>query len=138
MSKVYIAGVWDTFHIGHLNILQRAKALGDFLVVGVLTDEATERYKPRTIIRQKDRLEIVKAIKYVDMAFFQKDTDPTKNGELQYFNPDILIHADDWDYVPGQDWMLEKQKTVMLLPYTPNISSTLIRERIIDCQPKEH
>ena len=127
LKKVYIGGVWDLYHTGHLNILQKAKALGDYLIVGVLTDDATERYKPRAIIREYDRLRIIRSIKHVDLAVLQSDTNPTKNGQLQYFNPDILVHADDWDEVPGQEWMLEHDKEVIFLPYTKSISTTEIR-----------
>jgi len=125
--KVYIAGCWDLLHIGHLNILQRAKALGDVLIVGVLTDDGAAAYKNRPIIREDDRLCLVSALKCVDMAILQSDTDPTKNGELQLIDPDILVHGDDWHKIPGQEWMFRNRKEVMFLDYTPGVSTTEIR-----------
>ena len=127
LSKVFIGGVWDLLHIGHLNILQEAKALGDFLIVGVLTDDAVERYKPRTIIREDHRLLMVRALSCVDLAILQDDTDPTKDKLLQYYEPDILVHGDDWDKIPGQEWMEQNGKEVVFLPYTSSVSSTQIR-----------
>ena len=65
----YTTGVFDMFHIGHLNILKNAKRMCDYLIVGVSTDELVQQYKGKTpIIRFDERLEIVKAIRYVDKA----------------------------------------------------------------------
>lgn len=124
---VYCGGVFDLFHVGHLNILQKSKALGDILIVGVLTDAATERYKPRAVIREDQRLQIVRGLSCVDLAVPQSDSDPTKDGQLQGYNPDILVHGSDWDKAPGQEWMLKHDKEVVFLPYTLSISSTEIR-----------
>lgn len=128
--KVYIGGVFDLFHIGHLNILERASKLGD-VYVGVLTDEAASRYKPKPIIPLDERLAIIKAIKYVTHAFPQHDTDPTLHGEIQAIEPDILLHGDDWNKVGGQLYMRLRGKETIFLPYTKGISSTDIKQRIL-------
>lgn len=129
-KKVYIGGVFDLFHIGHLNILKNASHLGD-VYAGVLTDEAASRYKSKPIIPLYERLAILNAIKYVTDAFPQYDTDPTIHGEIQSVEPDILLHGDDWDKVGGQDYMNSRGKETIFLPYTKGISSTDIKKRIL-------
>lgn len=129
---VFIGGIWDLFHVGHLNILKSAKELGDRLVVGVLSDFAASRYKRSPIMTCRERVRIVQAISVVDEAIIQLDTDPTKFGELQAVKPDILVHGDDWDAVPGQEWMERNGKEIVFLPYTQGISTTEIIERIKD------
>jgi len=130
-KKVYIGGVFDLFHIGHLNLLKRANELGD-VYVGVLTDEAASRYKPRPVIPLDERIAIIKAIRYVTDAFPQYDTDPTLHGEIQLIEPDILLHGDDWNQVGGQQYMESRGRRTIFLPYTKGISSTDIKKRILE------
>ena len=81
MSKIigYTTGVYDMFHIGHLNILKKAKEQCDYLIVGVTTDELCfSRKNKYPIINQDERLEIIDSIKYVDRAVFQTDMDKLK------------------------------------------------------------
>jgi glycerol-3-phosphate cytidylyltransferase len=129
---VFTAGVFDLFHVGHLEILRRCKELGDFLVVGVLTDEAASAYKPKPVIPYKQRKEIICQIKYVDAVFRQLDTNATEL--LKQINPDILVHGDDhtpgWEI--GQTWMKERGKEFVLLPRTTGVSSTDIKKLCSD------
>lgn len=129
----YTAGVYDMFHIGHLNLLKNAKGLCDKLIVGVSTDELVAEYKnKKTIIPFKDRIEIVRSIKYVDVAIPQDELDKYKMWEkLKY---DILFVGDDW--YNNKNWnelnkKLEKVGVnIVYFPYTKEISSSKLRKTI--------
>lgn len=126
---VYAAGTWDLFHIGHLNIFKRAKGLGDKLIVGVSTDELVETYKGRRpVVPFEQRLAIVEAIRYVDLAVPQTDLDKTEM--LKKLNADILVAGDDWDSLKGQEWMEANGKKVIFLPRTVSTSSSELRKTI--------
>lgn len=129
--KVFIGGVWDLFHVGHVRILERAAALGTRLVVGVLTDDAAARYKAeRPVVPFEQRLEIVRALACVDEAIQQNDTDPTADLKALGIKPDYLVHGDDWDRVPGVDYVTEYGGKAVFLAYTKGVSTTAIREAI--------
>lgn len=126
---VYAAGTWDLFHIGHLNILKRAKGFGDKLVVGVSTDELVAQYKKRKpVIPFEQRMAIVEAIRYVDLAVPQTDLD--KTTMLKKLNADVLVAGDDWDRLQGQEWMEANNKKVIFLPRTSDTSSSELRSSI--------
>lgn len=129
----YTAGVYDMFHIGHLNLLRNAKSLCDKLIVGVSTDELVEEYKnKKTIIPFKDRIEIIRAIKYVDLAIPQDELDKYKMWEKLKF--DILFVGDDW--YNNKNWNKLNEKfekvgvKVVYFPYTKEISSSKLRKTI--------
>lgn len=132
MSVVFTAGVWDILHIGHVNLLRRAKALGDTLVAGVLTDEAAERYKPRPVMPFEQRLELVRALRMVDDVVTVHDTNATP--VLIELNADILVHGSDISHKPGweigQTWMRENGKQFVVLPYTEGVSSTRLKDAV--------
>jgi glycerol-3-phosphate cytidylyltransferase len=91
----YTTGVYDMFHIGHLNILKRAKEQCEFLIVGVSTDELVSEYKHKTpIIPYKERVEIVKAIRYVDEVVPQTSMDKLNAWKKLHF--DVMFHGSDW------------------------------------------
>jgi len=121
MIIVYTYVVADLFHIGHLKVLQQAKELGDYLIVGVLTDEAVMGYKRKPIIPFDERLEIVKNIKCVTDAIRQDDVDPTEPTETikcLLVKPDILTHGDDWDdNFPGAEYMRSIGKKAQTVKY---------------------
>lgn len=127
---IYTAGVFDCFHIGHLNILRKAKEFGDKLIVGVSTDELVKKYKGvSTIIPFEERVEIVKSIRYVDEVIPQYDRNKIKALDIVKF--DIWIIGDDW-YGNEYYMNIEKEFTkrgvkTVWLPYTKGISSTRIR-----------
>ena len=121
------------FHIGHLNLLRNAKSLCDKLIVGVSTDELVEEYKnKKTIIPFKDRIEIIRAIKYVDLAIPQDELDKYKMWEKLKF--DILFVGDDW--YNNKNWNKLNEKfekvgvKVVYFPYTKEISSSKLRKII--------
>jgi rfaE bifunctional protein nucleotidyltransferase chain/domain len=129
---VFTAGVWDILHVGHLNLLRRARELGDKLVVGVLTDEAASRYKPRPVMPFEQRLEIIRALRMVDDVAQVDDTNAT--AVLQQLRPDILVHGSDIDHKPGweigQTWMRENGREFVVLPYTEGVSSTGLKTAV--------
>lgn len=129
----YTTGVYDMFHIGHLNILRRAKEMCDFLIVGVTTDELCYQRKHKyPIINQEERKAIVAAIKYVDRVVFQTDMDKLKN--VRTFDADVVFVGSDWK---GSNAWNEYEKefgaigcTVEYLDHTDGISSTILREKL--------
>lgn len=127
---VYAAGVFDVIHTGHLNLLKRAKDLGDTLIVGVLSDEAASTYKPAPVMPFGQRIRLTQALEWVDMAIPQEDTDATYL--LKQIKPDILVHGDDHtpDWEIGQTWIEENGGEYVMLPYTKGVSSSQIKEEI--------
>lgn len=127
----YTSGVYDMFHIGHLNVLNNAKKYCEYLIVGVSTDELVQEYKGKTpIIPYEERKAIVENIKCVDKVIPQKDMDKLK--VLLEYNCDSVFVGDDWKGT--QKWNdFEEQFAqygieVKYLPYTQGTSSTKLRE----------
>ena len=130
----YTTGVFDLFHIGHLNLLKNAKGLCDRLIVGVTTDELIQTYKKKkAVIPFEERLEIVRNIKFVDSVVPQSNMDKFEMWERLKF--DIMFVGDDW--FKTEKWSIfEKQfkkvsVKVIYFPYTKGTSSTLINEILI-------
>ena len=131
----YTTGVFDMFHIGHLNILKNAKARCDFLIVGVSTDEVVESYKKHLpIVPFEERVEIVSAIKYVDMVVPQTPMD--KMEAYKKLNFDVLFHGSDWKGSDMYNKIVEDFSKigvdVVFLPHTEGTSSTMLMEKLID------
>lgn len=126
----YTAGVYDMFHIGHLNVIKNAKALCETLIVAVSTDELVQSYKNKTpIISYKERKEIVEAIRYVDKVIPQTNMDK-KDAAIKN-KIDVMFVGDDWKGT--EKWnRIEKELSkigvdVVYLPHTEGISSTILR-----------
>lgn len=130
----YSFGAWDLLHIGHLNQLKEAKKLCDYLIVGVFTDEVLESFKRKPIIPQWERALMLWAIKHVDAISIQYSIDPTER--LKQIQPDILFHGDDWDEIPGAEYMESIGGKVITPPYTKGVSTSgiikTIEERYCD------
>ncbi|MEO1814634.1 MAG: adenylyltransferase/cytidyltransferase family protein [Acetobacterium sp.] len=129
----YTTGVFDLFHIGHLNLLKRAKSQSDYLIVAVTTDEETFRIKNRKpIIPFEERIEIVRAIKYVDSAIPEFDTDKLTAWDKIKF--DCIFKGDDWKgTAKWNNYEIEFKKRnvdVVYFDYTVGTSSTELREVI--------
>ena len=128
MTIGYTTGVYDLFHIGHLNLLKNAKGLCDKLIVGVTIDELVKYKGKRAIIPFEDRLEIVRSIKYVDAAIPQENIDKFAAWEKLKF--DVLFVGDDWYHSDSWQDMEEKFRRVgvkvIYFPYTKGVSSTVI------------
>lgn len=129
----YTTGVYDMFHIGHLNILRRAKEQCDYLIVGVSTDELVQKEKHKTpIIPYHERFQIVDAIKYVDKVVPQEDKN--KLGAWQRNHFDKMFVGSDWKGTP--QWNeYEKQFSkvgveIVYLDHTDGISSTILRDKL--------
>lgn len=91
---MYVAGVFDLFHRGHVELFRKAKALGDRLVVAVNSDELTAKYKRRPVFSEIDRLEIVRSCRFVDEAFLIFDFDNTL--PILRYGAKKIVHGDDW------------------------------------------
>ncbi len=132
MTKVFTAMCADLFHVGHLNLLKRAKALGDILIVGVPSDYAIEvepKKLTKNIINSEDRLRIVQSVKEVDFAFiYAENRDLARSIEI--IHPDIICRGDDWHDFPGRKTAELLGIKIEYLPYTKGISSTLIKEKL--------
>ena len=132
--RVFTSGSFDLFHIGHLNILERSAALGDELIVGVSTDELIQHYKGMPpIIPFEQRFRIISSLKCVTKAV--KQVKLTEVAQLQREDIDIVTIGDDWEkkYLEGLEWMKKQPgKKVVYFPYTPGVSTTSIKKRIIE------
>ena len=135
MEKVigYTQGTFDMFHIGHLNLIRNAKRHCDYLIVGVNKDELVESYKnKRPIIPLEERVEIVRAIRYVDEVIATDTLDKTKIWEKVHF--DEIYIGDDWK--GNERWektgkeMEQLGAKLVFLPYTKDTSSTMLREKL--------
>lgn len=129
----YTTGVFDMFHIGHLNILRRAKEQCDYLIVGVSTDELVMKDKNKTpIIPFENRCSIVKAIRYVDEVVVQSDKNKFAAWEKYHFNK--MFVGSDWKGTEAWN-AFEKQfqpvgVEIVYLSHTDGISSSMLREKI--------
>lgn len=130
----YTDGVYDLFHVGHLNMIQTAKQNCEYLIVGVHGDDVVEEYKHRKpIINENDRKRIVEAIKGVDRAEINHFRDKLKLWELYHF--DVVFIGDDWKGT--ERWnnfekiLAEINVDVVYVPYTKGISTTEIRNEIM-------
>lgn len=131
----YTDGVYDLFHIGHLNMIQTAKECCEYLIVGVHGDDVVEGYKNhKPIINEDDRKRIIEAIKGVDRVEINRFRDKLKLWELYHF--DVIFIGDDWKGT--ERWnnfekvLAEIQVEVVYVPYTKGISTTEIREKILN------
>ncbi|WP_302062656.1 adenylyltransferase/cytidyltransferase family protein [uncultured Muribaculum sp.] len=129
----YTTGVYDMFHIGHLNILRRAKEQCDFLIVGVSTDELVQHDKSKTpIIPFAERCKIVEAIRYVDKVVPQPDKNKVGAWEKYHFNK--MFVGSDWQGSP--QWIKFEEDfaplgvEIVYLSHTDGISSTILRDKI--------
>lgn len=128
----YTTGVYDLFHIGHLNLLRKAKSQCDYLIVGVSTDDLVEYKGKRSVIPFEERKQIVGAIRYVDEVVTQENMNKIEAWNKYHF--DVMFVGDDWK---GTDkWnFIEKEMNnvgveIVYFPYTQGTSSTLINETL--------
>ena len=129
----YTTGVFDMFHVGHLNILKKAKEHCDFLIVGVSTDDNVETYKhKKPVIPFDERVAIVESIRYVDKVVPQRSMDKYEAWEQLHF--DRLFHGNDWKGTNMYNEVEEKLKSVgvevVYFQYTQGTSSTLLKEKL--------
>lgn len=128
-NVVYAYVVADLLHIGHIKHLQRAKKLGDYLIVGVLTDEATMEKKKKPILSFEERRDIVKAIKYVDKVVPQKTYSPLNN--VKKIMPDVLMESDSHEEQPANDYVKSYGGMIVVSPYYTGQSSSEIKNKVV-------
>lgn len=132
MKLGYTTGVFDLFHMGHVNLLRNASALCDRLVVGVSTDELVEYKNKQPVIPFHERIEVVRACKYVNVAIPQFDMN--KVEAVKKLHASVLFVGDDW--YKNEKWNdFEKELAtvdcdIVYLPYTQGTSSTLINQTL--------
>ena len=127
MRRIITFGTFDVFHVGHLRILERARKLGGYLAVGVSTDDLNFFKKGRhPFYNEKERLEIIRSIKYVDEVFLEESLE-LKRHYLQVYQADVLVMGDDWT---GKFDEYKDICQVVYLPRTPSISTTAVIEKI--------
>lgn len=141
MKKIigYTTGVYDLFHVGHLNLLRNAKNFCDKLIVGVTTDDLVKYKNKKAVIPYEERFEIVRSIKYVDVVVPQENMDKFSHWEKYKF--DIMFVGDDWQNT--KKWKdIEKKFNkvgvkIVYFPYTKGTSSTLINSILLDQRNKK-
>lgn len=136
----YVPGVYDLFHIGHLNLIRRSKEQSEYLLAGVLTDELVEHFKgKRPYIPFEERIAIVAAIKEVDEVVKVDFSNTVKLDAWNLYHYDAYFSGDDH----GNEWDGERRQLqalgsdIVFLPYTKSTSSTMIKERISQAKRKE-
>ena len=123
MKKVLTYGTFDLLHIGHINILRRAKEQGDYLVVGVSTDEFNEIKGKKTVLPYEERAEIVKSLKFVDEVIPESDWEQ-KIEDVKTHDIDTFVMGNDWE---GKFDFLKEYCEVIYLERTKHISSTKLK-----------
>lgn len=128
MIVVYAYVCGDILHKGHIEHLKNAKALGDKLIVGVLTDAAIMEKKPKPTMSFDERFDLVRSLRWVDVAVAQSAYSPLDN--VMALRPDILAEAADHGKQPANEFMERIGGRVFAMPYYPNHSSTKIKDEI--------
>ncbi len=128
MKRVLTFGVYDMLHIGHMLLFQRAKALGDHLIVAVQDGEFIQKYKPGTemVYTTDERLYMVGSVRFVDEVVTYKDVDK----DIQGFDFDVFAVGQDQNHAGFQramQWCRDNGKEVVVIPRTEGISSTMLR-----------
>lgn len=125
MKKVITYGTFDLLHYGHVNLLQRAKELGDYLIVAISTDEFNwNKKQKRCYFSYEERKRLVESIRYVDLVIPEEDWEQ-KISDVKEFKVDTFVIGDDWE---GKFDFLKDYCEVVYLPRTPEISTTQIKK----------
>lgn len=126
MKKILTYGTYDLLHFGHINLLKRAKALGDHLIVGLSTDDFNKLKGKGAYFSYDERKHIIESIKYVDEVIEEKNWEQ-KVKDIYEYNVDIFVIGDDWK---GEFDYLKEHCEVVYLPRTDGISTTEIKENL--------
>lgn len=132
----YTCGVFDLFHVGHLNLLERCKEMCDVLIVGVCDDDYVRNVKHKEpVIEENDRVRILNALKCVDRAeLVDIETTNDKMLALERFSFDVLFSGDDWKgserYMKTEAQFAKVGASIEYLPYTHGVSTTEIKEKM--------
>lgn len=129
MKRVITYGTFDLLHYGHINILRRAKALGDYLIVGLSTDEFnSEKKNKKTYFNYEQRKTLLESLRYVDLVIPETDW-AQKIEDVKLYKIDTFVIGDDWK---GKFDFLKDYCEVVYLPRTPEISTTQIKADLSD------
>ena len=123
MKKVITYGTFDLLHYGHINLLKRAKELGDYLIVGLSTNEFNEKKGKKCYFSYEERKKLLESIRYVDLVIPEYSWEQKVN-DIKEFKVDIFVIGDDWK---GKFDFLKDYCKVIYLPRTPEISTTKIK-----------
>ena len=126
MKRVMTYGTFDLLHYGHINILKRSKSLGDYLIVGLASDEFNELKGKKSVMSYEERKEILESIRYVDKVIKESSWEQKVDDIIKY-NIDVFVIGDDWE---GKFDFLKEYCEVVYLPRTKSISTTLLKEII--------
>jgi len=126
MKKVITYGTFDLLHYGHIYLLKRARLLGDFLIVGLSTDQFNRIKGKECYMSFEKRKELLESIKYVDLIIAEESWEQ-KVSDIQKYNVDVFVMGDDWK---GKFDFLKDYCEVVYLPRTPEISTTKIKDVI--------
>ena len=138
-KNVYVIGVFDLFHRGHVEFLKKAASLGENLIVAINGDDMVASYKRRPFYPEEDRLAIIKACKYVHEAFIINGYD---NKEyIEKYEIDAIVHGNDWEresYLQQirvtDDYLKTRNAELVLVPYTAGVSTSHIIKQIKEYQ----
>ena len=128
MRRVITYGTFDLLHYGHISLLRRARGLGDYLVVALSTDEFNHNEKGKVCYFSYERRKmLLEAIRYVDLVI-PEESWGQKRSDIHEYHIDTFVMGDDWE---GQfDFLTEEGCSVVYLPRTPEISSTIIKDSL--------
>ena len=126
MKKVITYGTFDLFHYGHLSLLTRAKALGDYLIVGLSTDEFNELKGKKSVFSYEERKKMLEQLRCVDLVIPEK-TWEQKPDDVNRYGVDVFVMGSDWE---GKFDYLKEYCEVVYLPRTPEISTTALKDTI--------
>lgn len=127
MKRVITYGTFDVLHYGHINLLKRAKALGDYLIVGLSSDEFNEVKNKKSYYNYEQRKKILESLRFVDLVI-PEDNWEQKVSDIKEFRADIFVMGDDWE---GKFDFLKEYCAVVYLARTPDVSSTMIKEYLL-------
>lgn len=125
MKRVITYGTFDLLHYGHINLLRRAKELGDYLIVALSTDEFNWNQKhKKSYFSYEERKELLEAVRYVDLVIPEESWDQ-KSTDCAEYRADVFVMGDDWE---GEfDFLKQNGVEVVYLPRTPEVSTTQIK-----------
>ena len=124
MKRVITYGTYDVLHYGNINLLKRAKALGDYLIVALSSDEFNAIKNKKSYYTYEQRKTILEACRYVDLVIPENDWEQ-KISDVQKYQADVFVMGDDWE---GKFDFLKDYCKVIYLPRTPSVSSTQTKE----------
>ena len=127
-KRILTYGTFDYLHIGHINILKKAKALGGYLIVGLSTDNFNEKKNKNSHSQFIERKEILESIRYVDQVISEESWEQ-KTNDIKKYDIDTFVMGDDW---VGEFDFLKDYCEVIYLPRTKNISSTIVKHGLAD------